>query len=262
VRLSEKYAHGGEAPIVYNPNFGKLMGSNTLQRVSTGVTMKGISACVFDAYGTLFDFSSAVRNYPLDGSEHQKSELIKLWRDKQIQYTWLRTIQNRYSDFWSVTSDALEYALASLRFDPKHHKGLMELYLKLEPFPEVTAVLQTLKQNGYQLVVLSNGTQDMLRRIIEHAQLNKMFDHVLSADDIGVFKTSPKVYQYALDVLKLPAEACSFQSSNAWDAFAASDFGMKVVWCNRYGQTPERLPGKPDYEIQTLEALPHLLSQL
>ena len=223
--------------------------------------MKGISACVFDAYGTLFDFSSAVRNYPLDGSEHQKSELIKLWRDKQIQYTWLRTIQNRYTDFWNVTGDALEYALTSLGLDPKHHEGLMELYLELETFPEVPAVLKALKQSGFRLAILSNGTQDMLRRIIEHAQLNDLFDHVLSADDIGVFKTSPKVYQYALDKLQLPAGSCSFQSSNAWDAFAASDFGMKVVWCNRYGQTPEQLPGKPDYEIQTLEALPSILAK-
>lgn len=221
--------------------------------------MRDISACVFDAYGTLFDFSSAVRNYPWDGSNDQKAELVKLWRDKQIQYTWLRTIQNRYVDFWTVTSDALYFAISSLGLDPKHHQRLMDLYLQLEPFPEVPGVLKQLKAADFKLAILSNGTQAMLQSIVKHSYLAEYFDFVLSADDIGVFKTSPKVYQYALDRLELPAHSCSFQSSNAWDAFAASDFGMRVVWCNRYEQVPERLPGKPDFEIKTLDALPALL---
>jgi 2-haloacid dehalogenase len=163
--------------------------------------MTKISACIFDAYGTLFDFSSAVRSYPWDGSNDQKAELVKLWRDKQIQYTWLRTIQNRYVDFLRVTSDALHFSLSSLKINSKHHNGLMDLYLQLEPFPEVPAILNQLKNEGYKLAILSNGTQDMLQSILKHSQLTEYFDFVLSADDIGVFKTSPKVYQYAVDQL-------------------------------------------------------------
>lgn len=224
--------------------------------------MSGVSACIFDAYGTLFDFSSAVKNYQLNIPEDQKVELIKLWRDKQIQYTWLRTIQNRYADFWNVTRDALEHSLATLKVDPLHRDGLMDLYLKLEPFYEVPAVLKRLKEQGYKIAILSNGTQEMLKSIVAHAHLEPYFDAILSADDVGVFKTSPVVYRYALQKLQLDARSCTFQSSNAWDAFAASDFGMRVVWCNRYSQQPERLPGKPDFEVSTLEQLPEILSKI
>ena len=138
----------------------------------------------------------------------------------------------------------------------------MDLYLKLEPFPAVPAVLKRLKEQGYKIAILSNGTQAMLKSIIDHAHLELYFDEILSADDVGVFKTSPVVYQYALQKLQLDAQSCTFQSSNAWDAFAASDFGMRVVWCNRYGQQPERLPGKPDFEVSTLERLPEILSKI
>ena len=136
----------------------------------------------------------------------------------------------------------------------------MELYLSLEPFPEVPGVLATLRDAGFRTAILSNGSPPMLEALVKRSRLDTMFDAVLSADAVGVFKTHPKVYQYALDSLGLPASAIAFQSSNAWDAHGASDFGMRVVWCNRYGQRRERLPGNPDFEIRTLAELPALLS--
>jgi 2-haloacid dehalogenase len=224
-------------------------------------TLDGIQACVFDAYGTLFDFASAAARCP-EIPENRRAALTSLWRDKQLQYAWLRTLENRYADFWQVTGDALDFALESLDLEtPSLRERLMELYLGLEPFTEVPGVLATLREAGFKTAILSNGSPPMLKALVERARLETMFDAVLSADAVGVFKTHPKVYQYALDSLGLPAGAISFQSSNAWDAHGASDFGMRVVWCNRYGQRRERLPGSPDFEIRTLAELPALLGR-
>jgi 2-haloacid dehalogenase len=221
--------------------------------------LEGVLACVFDAYGTLFDFASASAR-AADVPEDKRAALTALWRDKQLQYTWLRTLQNRYADFWQVTGDALGFALETLGLDGSLRESLMDLYLGLEPFPEVPEVLRSLRASGFKTAILSNGTPAMLDALVTRAGLADAFDAVLSVDAVGVFKTNPRVYQYALDTLGLPAKAVAFQSSNAWDAFAASDFGMRVVWCNRYGQRRERLPGAPDFEIRTLAELPGLLA--
>ncbi|GLK70688.1 haloacid dehalogenase type II [Ancylobacter dichloromethanicus] len=223
------------------------------------IRLTGIRACVFDAYGTVFDFASAAARCP-DIPEDRRAALTTLWRDKQLQYTWLRTLQGRYVDFWQITGDALDFALDSLAIqNPRLRETLMELYRTLPAFPEVREVLFSLRQSGFTTAILSNGSPAMLDAAVSGAGLNGLFDAVLSADTIGAFKTHPKVYQYALDQLGLPASAVSFQSSNAWDAHAASDFGMRVVWCNRYGQQRERLPGVPDHEIRTLAELPALM---
>jgi len=136
----------------------------------------------------------------------------------------------------------------------------MELYRTLAAFPEVREVLLFLRQSGFTTAILSNGSPAMLDAAVSGAGLNGLFDAVLSADAVGAFKSHPKVYQYALDQLSMPASAISFLSSNGWDAYAASDFGMRVVWCNRDGQQRERLPGSPDHEIRTLAELPALLA--
>ena len=223
-------------------------------------SLENIRACVFDAYGTLFDFASAAAR-SADVPQEKRAALTALWRDKQLQYAWLRTLENRYADFWQVTGDALDFALGSLDLAiPSLHERLMELYLGLEPFPEVPSVLAALREAGFRTAILSNGSPAMLEALIKRSNLEAMFDAVLSADAVRAFKTHPDVYQYALDSLDLEASAISFQSSNAWDAHGASDFGMRVVWCNRYGQRRERLPGSPDFEIRTLAELPALLA--
>jgi 2-haloacid dehalogenase len=219
-----------------------------------------IRACVFDAYGTIFDFASAAAHCP-DIPEEKRGVLTALWREKQLQYTWLRTLQGRYADFWQVTSDALEFALDSVEIDaPGLHAHLMGLYLTLPAFPEVPETLRILRGTGVVTAILSNGTPSMLAAAVRGAGLEGLFDTVLSVDAIGAYKTDPRVYAYALGELGTAATQVSFQSSNAWDAFAASAFGMRVVWCNRYGQRRERLPGSPDYEVRSLMELPALLS--
>jgi 2-haloacid dehalogenase len=224
--------------------------------------LSGIKACVFDAYGTLFDFASAARRCR-DVLGDDVERLTVLWRDKQLQYTWLRSLQGRHADFWQVTGDALDYALATSRIDqPGLRARLMDLYLTLDAFPEVPGVLAALKQAGLRTAVLSNGSPAMLDSVVRNAGLEALLDDVLSVEQVGVYKTHPKVYQLAVDRLGVPAASIAFQSSNAWDAYAASAFGMRVVWCNRYGQQPERLPGRPDHEIKTLAELPALVGAL
>ena len=220
-----------------------------------------VRACVFDAYGTLFDFASAAASccaVPQD----KAAALTALWRDKQLQYTWLRGLQGLHADFWQVTGDALDFSLETLGLQSTGLRDeLMALYRTLKCFPEVPGVLASLKQAGFVTAILSNGSPSMLDDAIAGSSLGDVIDHVLSVEAAGVFKPYPSVYRLACDRLGLPASAIAFQSSNAWDAHAASAFGMRVVWCNRYGQRRERLPGAPDREIQTLDELPALLTR-
>ena len=225
----------------------------------SAIPLSDVKACVFDAYGTLFDFAAAARRCN-DELGDAGPTLSALWRDKQLQYTWLRAAQGRHADFWQVTGDALDFTLETLGLGrPGLRERLMELYLTLDAFPEVPEVLRKLRAAGLRTAILSNGTPRMLEAAVRGASLEGLFDAVMSVDEVGVNKPHPKVYQLAVDTLGLPAAAMAFQSSNAWDAHAASAFGMRVVWCNRYHQRRERLPGSPDREITTLSDLPALL---
>src|SRR5260221_3663291 len=221
--------------------------------------LSGIRACVFDAYGTLFDFASAARSCA-DVLGDAAERVSVLWRDKQLQYTWLRAAQGRHADFWQVTGDALDFTLETFGLQRLElRERLMRLYLALEPFPEVPDVLARLRRAGLKTAILSNGTPAMLEAVVGRAGLGAMFDAVLSVEEVKVFKPDPRVYGLAVDRLGCPAAAIAFQSSNAWDAHAASAFGMQVVWCNRYGQRRERLPGRPDHEVRSLSELPGLV---
>jgi 2-haloacid dehalogenase len=218
-----------------------------------------VRACVFDAYGTLFDFASAAAGCA-EVLGDKAAAVTALWRDKQLQYTWLRGLQGRHADFWQVTGDALDFTLETLAIaDANVRDRLMSLYRALDCFPEVPQVLRRLKEAGFVTAILSNGSPAMLADAVAGAKLGSLLDHVLSVEEVGVFKPHARVYQLAVDRLGLPASAIAFQSSNAWDAHAASAFGMRVVWCNRYGQRRERLPGAPDREIRSLAELPPLL---
>jgi 2-haloacid dehalogenase len=221
--------------------------------------LASVRACVFDAYGTLFDFAAAARGCR-DVLGESIDKLTALWRDKQLQYTWLRALQGRHADFWQVTGDALDFALETLTLDkPGLRDRLMNLYLTLDAFPEVPDVLKRLKTAGVRTAILSNGSPMMLDAAVKEAGLGSLLDAVLSVEEVGAYKPHPKVYQLAVDRLGVPAGAIAYESSNAWDAYAASAFGMQVVWCNRYGQRPERLPGKPDRMVRSLAELPSLV---
>ncbi len=218
-----------------------------------------IRACIFDAYGTLFDFSSAASACK-DELGDQTTALTTLWRDKQLQYSLLRSVQGRHADFWQVTGDALDYALEALDIaKPALRQRLMDLYLTLRPFLEVPDVLRRLQGAGIKTAILSNGSPAMLAAAVTSAGIGNLLDAVISVEDVGVFKPHPHVYQVACDRLGLSVENIAFASSNGWDAYGAAAFGMQVVWCNRYSQPPERLPGRPAHEIRSLAELPALI---
>lgn len=218
-----------------------------------------IKACVFDAYGTLFDVHSAV-NSLADKVGPSHAELSAIWRKKQLEYTWLRSLMNRYEDFWQVTGDALDYAMDECQLkDDALHAELMQAYLKLKPFPEVKEILTLLKRCNIPTAILTNGSPDMIDAAVNSAGLADVIDHNLSVHSLKIYKPDFKVYQLAVDALGVPAENISFQSSNAWDASGAASFGMQVAWINRYGQPPERLPGKPVAVFKNLSELPGLV---
>jgi 2-haloacid dehalogenase len=203
--------------------------------------LNGVKACVFDAYGTLFDFAAAAKGCR-DVLGESIDKLTALWRDKQLQYTWLRALRGRHADFWQVTSDALDFALETLAIDkPGLRDRLMNLYLTLDAFPEVRDALTRLKRAGLRTAILSNGSPKMLDAAVQAAGLNSLLDAVLSVEEVGVYKPHPKVYQLAVDRLAVPAAAIAFQSSNAWDAYAASAFGHQVGMPTKRRNTMNRL---------------------
>ena len=219
------------------------------------IKFENIAACVFDAYGTLFDFNSAAGKYSNE-LEGKADSLNEIWRTKQLQYTWLHSLMGDYTDFWTLTGNALDFALDSLELNDRSLKEkLMAAYYELEPYPEVISTLREIKDNGIKTAILSNGEPRMLRAAVDSAGLTDLIDETLSVDSVGIYKPHPNVYQYAVDVLSCPPEAISFQSSNSWDAVGAANFGFKVVWCNRFNQPKERLPAKPDIEIKDLSEL-------
>ena len=227
--------------------------------MNSDTALAGIRGCVFDAYGTLFDFASAAAGCR-DVLGDKADRLTALWRDKQLQYSWLRSLQGRHADFWQVTGEALDFALETLGLDrPALRDRLMSLYLTLDTFPEVPEMLRRLKMAGLTTAILSNGAPAMLDAAVANAGIGDMLDAILSVEEVGTYKPHPKVYQLAVDRLGIDAGTILFLSSNGWDAHAASAFGMRVIWCNRYGQRRENLPGRPEHEIRTLAELPALL---
>ena len=218
-----------------------------------------VKACVFDAYGTLFDVHSAVRN----GGQalgDKAGAVSELWRTKQLEYTWLRSLMGAHVDFWQVTSDGLDFALkASGVEDPALHDKLMKLYLSLDAYEEVTATLQALKQGGLQTAILSNGSPRMLDAAVRSARLENLLDANLSVEEVGIYKPDARVYQLAVDRLGVSPEEICFLSSNGWDAKGAAHFGFKVAWINRFRQETERLPGDLATVIHRLDELPPLL---
>ncbi len=225
--------------------------------------LAGIRACVFDAYGTLFDFASAAA-LCRDVLGDKTGPLTTLWRDKQIAYSWLRSLQHRYVEFSNVTADALDYAMRALAIeDPALRSRLLDLYRTLEPFPEVADVCsRACDKPACGPRSSPNGiARPCWRRWWSMPALAHCWTpccrwtrSVFSRPDPGASTN------WRVDRLGVGVGAMCFFSSNAWDAWAASAFGMRVVWCNRYGQPRENLPGRPDAEVRTLiEAVPLLL---
>ena len=220
--------------------------------------MEGIRACVFDAYGTLFDVHAAVSALRPRLGERADA-LSQLWRAKQLEYTWLRSLMGRHADFWQVTGDALDYALARTGVEAALRAPLMQAYLSLQAYPEVADVLRRLRAAGQRLAILSNGAPAMLAAAVDNAGIGALLDAVLSVEEVGVYKPDPRVYRLALERLAIPAEQIAFLSSNAWDVHGAAAFRLRPVWINRLAAPAERLPGTAEHQLRDLTGLPGLI---
>lgn len=218
-----------------------------------------IKVCVFDAYGTLFDVHAAVGHHRSRLGE-KADGVSAMWRSKQLEYTWLRSLMDRYVPFWQITGDALDYAFDAHGVSDKGLRDdLLNAYMTLDCYPEVPDVLADLKNGGMRTAILSNGSPEMLDAAVKSSKLTELLDAVLSVDTLGIFKPHPSVYQLAVDRLEVEPRQVSFQSSNAWDAAAAATFGFRVAWVNRFGQSVERLPDAPDVQLRTLSELPDVV---
>ncbi len=218
-----------------------------------------IRVAVFDAYGTLFDVHSAAAQYSAALGELEQP-VSEMWRSKQLQYTWLRSLMGAYDDFWQVTADALDYALATHHVKNQSLRNeLMNAYLSLGCFEEVPEVLKTLKDNAIDVAILSNGSLKMLEPIVENSGVADWIDECLSVEEVGIFKPADQVYQLPCDRFGVSPEQVAFQSSNCWDAIGGAHYGYQVAWCNRYNQQLDCLPARPKAEISNLRELLPLL---
>jgi 2-haloacid dehalogenase len=222
-----------------------------------------IRAAVFDAYGTLFDVAAAARrvagepgNAALAGAWPR---LAEYWRQKQLQYTWLRTITGDHADFWQVTQDGLDWALEALGLDdPRLRERLLALYRELDAYPEVPEALRALKDDRLKTAILSNGSPGMLSDAVRSARLGLHLDAVLSVEEVGVFKPDARVYGLVGRHLDVAPSEVLFVSSNGWDVAGAAGFGFRTVWVNRAGEPVDRLPGRPERILRDLAAIPEL----
>lgn len=221
--------------------------------------LDGARAVVFDAYGTLFDVASAAAAAQ-DVLKERWQPLSDLWRQKQLQYSWLRALMGKHQDFWAVTGDALDFALEATGIvEPGLRARLMDAYGRLGPYPDAEETLRRLRKAGLKTAILSNGAPRMLASAARSARLDGLLDQVLSVEEVGVYKPHPSVYRLACDRLGVwPAEIV-FVTANGWDAWGAKAGGLRVAWCNRSGQPKERLGEGPDAEVASLAELPGLL---
>jgi len=221
----------------------------------------GIRALAFDAYGTLFDVFSVTalceELFPGRGTE-----LAQLWRAKQLQYSLLRSLMGRHEDFWRLTEDGLVYAARSLALDltTDRRRRLMDAYLALTPFPDVRPGLEALRQNGIRLAILSNGEPTMLEAAARHAGIAGLLDAILSVEEVGVFKPSPRVYNLVSTRLGVAAGSAGFVSSNSWDIAGAASAGLTTFWIQRNAaEPPEELGFGAAHVVRALTELPALL---
>ena len=224
-----------------------------------------IKTCVFDAYGTLFDVAAAAREAAAEpGREAFAAIWPKVandWRLKQLQYTWLRAITKAHTDFWQVTQEGLDWALeASGLDDPELRERLLQLYWELSAYPEVPNMLESLKDQGFEAAILSNGSPDMLKGAVDSAGVSALLDDVLSVESVGIFKPDHSVYELVTDRFKCARDEVLFVSSNGWDAAGAAGFGFTTVWVNRAGEPMDRLPWTPHHVLSDLTAIPDIAS--
>ena len=208
---------------------------------------------VFDAYGTLFDVDHACKEMAIQLGDNWE-KLSSIWRQKQLEYSWLHNSMNEYDSFWKITKDSLEYAMNSLSMNSVKIKNeLLDLYFKIGAFEEVEEVLKKIKKNKIKTAILSNGSYDMLNSAVKNSKFDELISEVISVDECKKFKPHRDVYNLVIDKFNINKKDCIFFSSNCWDIHGASNFGFQTVWVNRKKNIDELLPGKVDDQVQSLK---------
>ncbi|MFZ3584764.1 haloacid dehalogenase type II [Loktanella sp. DJP18] len=222
-----------------------------------------ITTCIFDAYGTLFDVNSAARRAAQEPGQDRLADawpqLARDWRQKQLEYSWLRAVAGRHCDFWQVTQDGLDWAMEAAKLeDAALRDRLLALYRELDAFPEVPAMLTALKAKGLNTAILSNGSPEMLQAATASAGLAALLDDALSVEAVGVFKPHDRVYDMVGQRFGCDRDQVLFVSSNGWDAAGAAGYGFRTAWVNRTGAPVDRLYATPHHVLTDLTTIPDL----
>ena len=213
--------------------------------------MKNIKAIIFDAYGTLFDVNSAAAKCKEKlGSKWEG--FANSWRTTQLEYTWLRSLMKKHKNFWEITEDSLDHTMETFKIKKEMRNELLDLYKKLSPYPEVTDCLKGLKDKKIKIAILSNGTPNLLKGLVENNNVQNYFDDIFSIESVGIYKPDSRVYEIPIKKYNCKPENIFFMSSNTWDVSGGGVFGYNAVWVNRFNKVFDKLDYKPKYIINNL----------
>ena len=216
--------------------------------------IENIEACVFDAYGTLFDGNSASAKCKKKLGNRWES-FANAWRTTQLEYTWLRSLMKKHKNFWEITEDSLDHTMETFKIKQGMRNELLNLYKELSPYPEVKECLEGLKSKKIKIAILSNGTPDLLKGLVESNNIQNYFDDIMSIESVGIYKPDSKVYEMPVKKYNCKPENICFMSSNTWDVSGGGVFGYNAVWVNRFNKIFVKLSYKPKFVIKNLKEL-------
>ena len=216
--------------------------------------IENIKACVFDAYGTLFDVNSAASKCK-EKLGNRWEGFANAWRTTQLEYTWLRSLMKKHKNFWEITEDSLDHTMETFKIKQGMRNELLNLYKELSPYPEVKECLEGLKSKKIKMAILSNGTPDLLKGLVESNNIQNYFDDILSIETVGIYKPDSRVYDMPIKKYDCKPENICFMSSNTWDISGGGVFGYNAVWVNRLNKVFDKLSYKPKNVINNLEEL-------
>jgi len=218
------------------------------------VKIENIKACVFDAYGTLFDVNSAALKCK-EKLGNRWENFANAWRTTQLEYTWLRSMMKKHENFWKITEDSLDHTMETFKIKKGMRNELLNLYKELSPYPEVKKCLESLKNKKIKIAILSNGTPDLLRGLVESNNIQNYFDDIMSIESVGVYKPDSRVYEMPIKKYDCEPKNICFMSSNTWDVSGGGVFGYNSIWVNRSNKVFDKLSYKPKFVINDLNEL-------